>query len=1307
MKSQKIYLLLSSLLITVMSYAQTTRYVRPSAMGDGSGSSWQNASDDLQAMINASTSGDKIYVAVGTYVPNRKANDIQTITENNADNSFVLKSGVALYGGFDPDNGNTILSSRRGMPGSETATILSGDMDGDNNGNARHVVIIAGGSGYILDGFIIQQSNASSPPDNNISVNGHTISKNSGGGIYITNTTGSTFISNCWIRGNRSNMGAGVYTNVSVTFTNCIFSGNYTTTNNGSPSYGAGLYNAGNSGSGGWIGTTLINCTFSGNKAGASSNARGGAIYNSGDIIINNSIIYGNSSAGNQNGIHNNGGNVQTYKSLIGDSSQTTTTENTINGNPGFLNAPSADNAPFIIGDYKLNANSAAVNVGNNLWISSMSIDIQGLNRLNGIVDLGAHEREASYLNYTRYVKPSATGLGDGSSWANASGDLQEMINNSISGDMIFVAGGTYKPNRKANALFTITPNNRDNAFVLKNDVKIYGNFTGTESSLAQRNLSNTANKSILSGDFNGNDAVSGSGSSLAISNNGENAYHVVIASGASSENPIASGTILDGFTIKGGNANSYTNTITVNGKTVDRGQGGGLNVANGSYSFPTIANCIFTENYGGQGGAVSIMGMYLTSGTTFTNCVFSKNLANAYGGAFFLYRSVKLTNCTVWGNRASQGGGAFVNLPIVENFTIQNSIVYGNNSGIHIDRGTTAVTYSLVQGQSSTANGNINGSTNPLFTNASGGDFRLQMTSPVINKGNNSYVSNITADISGNPRIQLGTVDLGAYESEKYGTIWTTSNNWLNNVEPDIEKDVFIEGDLHVGTDYFGFSAKSLTVEETGSITIEAENIVTIKEAIINKAQSTDFVLENDGIVLQTDEAENQGDITVFRNSNPMKRLDYTLWSSPVAGMLLKDFSQVSPSGGYGTLWNRVYILGETAWEQIWDSYVEVESSTSTFAQAKGYLYRSRNDYHPTETQIFEGEFIGIPHNGTITASTPYVFNAVGNPYPSPMSADDFIMSNPGVNALYFWTNVNAPVDGSYTLNNWAYYTLMGGTGVRINGEGEQFYIPDGTIQTGQGFLVGTSGSVPQVTFNNSMRVVENGAFFRQMSSEKHRFWLNLSNEEALLNQILIGYVENATQGFDSGIDAEMFGYNGDAIYSLVENSEEDYVIQGRTLPFTANDVVPLGLRVLNPGSYSISLNDFDGVFEDENQAIYLKDNLHQLYHNLKGGAYTFLSENGTFENRFEIVYQEMMSTENPITQNANWVIYPYDKGFKIQTDGFEMKQVIVYDLLGREIYTAKAEGNTHQIPSLGADSVYIVKVVTTEDEMLSKKVR
>src|SRR5690606_10254825 len=121
-------------------------------------------------------------------------------------------------------------------------------------------------------------------------------------------------------------------------------------------------------------------------------------------------------------------------------------------------------------------------------------------------------------------------GTGDGSAWANASGDLQEMINYSISDDVIFVAGGTYKPNRRANAVNTITVNNRDNAFVLKNNVKIYGGFAGTEASLAQRNLG-SGNTSILSGDFNDNDVVSGSGGTLTISNNDENAYHVVVAS--------------------------------------------------------------------------------------------------------------------------------------------------------------------------------------------------------------------------------------------------------------------------------------------------------------------------------------------------------------------------------------------------------------------------------------------------------------------------------------------------------------------------------------------------------------------------------------------------------------------------------------------------------------------------------------------------------------------------------------------------------------------------------------------------------
>src|SRR5690606_5741417 len=181
-------------------------------------------------------------------------------------------------------------------------------------------------------------------------------------------------------------------------------------------------------------------------------------------------------------------------------------------------------------------------------------------------------------------------------------------------------------------------------------------------------------------------------------------------------------------------------------------------------------------------------------------------------------------------------------------------------------------------------------------------------------------------------------------------------------------------------------------------------------------------------------------------------------------------------------------------------------------FGIGKGYLYRARNDYHNTNTVVFQGEFTGIPNNGNITISTPLSFNGIGNPYPSAIDADEFMDANSGVNALYFWTNVNAPVDGSYTLNNWAYYTLLGGTGVRINGQGTEFYRPKGIIVPGQGFVMETSGA--QVSFINSMRTSENEGFFIQMNTERHRFWLNLADDMVTYIQILVGYVENATQG-------------------------------------------------------------------------------------------------------------------------------------------------------------------------------------------------
>ena len=74
----------------------------------------------------------------------------------------------------------------------------------------------------------------------------------------------------------------------------------------------------------------------------------------------------------------------------------------------------------------------------------------------------------------TRYVKVTASGNGDGSSWLNASGNLQGIINASVSGDEVWVAFGSYQPVNRG-------------SFIMKEGVKIYGGFKATENTLAER----------------------------------------------------------------------------------------------------------------------------------------------------------------------------------------------------------------------------------------------------------------------------------------------------------------------------------------------------------------------------------------------------------------------------------------------------------------------------------------------------------------------------------------------------------------------------------------------------------------------------------------------------------------------------------------------------------------------------------------------------------------------------------------------------------------------------------------------------
>ena len=159
-------------------------------------------------------------------------------------------------------------------------------------------------------------------------------------------------------------------------------------------------------------------------------------------------------------------------------------------------------------------------------------------------------------------------------------------------------------------------------------------------------------------------------------------------------------------------------------------------------------------------------------------NCLFLGNVAVTYaGGVYNSSSNAKFTNCTFYGNSAAYGGAIrnSSSTPI-----IQNTIIYGNSSGIYNAGGNPMITYSLVQELHDTSGGNIDGDTNPVFVDSSDPDgpddvpgtdddgLRLEACSPGVDKGNNSYIVQVSEDLKGEPRIYNNEiVDLGAFETQ------------------------------------------------------------------------------------------------------------------------------------------------------------------------------------------------------------------------------------------------------------------------------------------------------------------------------------------------------------------------------------------------------------------------------------------------------------------------------------------------------------------------------------------------------------
>ena len=923
-----------------------TLYVRNG--GTGNGMSWDQAMGNLQEAIDTPFEcfeGLDIWLAAGTYYPDTLS------VANKREASFMLKNNVRILGGFGGDE-----STPEQRNPELNRAVLSGNIGSKTgkNDNSEHVIYASFiDSTAILDGLTVSGGltgddgagifcSYASPTLINMRFEDN-MAYGSGGAIYAFRS--NSYLQNTLLYNNQSNTfgGGGYFSYSNPQLYNCRIINN----NIGYGFFGGGLYLAnsdpliinslitnnttGNSGDGGGIycqssDPVIINSTIANNY----SNDEGGGIYCSNSRpVVYNSIFWNNQ---NRQEISHFGPvpdlNINIKNSIIQGGNKYYIPEQDFQNNrdedPRFVNPSilAGNSSDALDADWNVTACSPAIDAGEKtLQAETFVLDLNGMSRIvNNIIDIGPHENQGTDAEILEkqiiFVKENANG--DGTSWANATGDLHQAITNPAGCyriNEIWVAAGTYKPDS------TGLSDKRNATFRMLNNVKVYGGFAGNELSISERNPEENITR--LSGDIGiAGDSVDNCYHVVSFDKNDTtctlNGFHVEYGN-ATGNFPNEKGggiycrnsdLILSNLVIhhnraeyEGGGIYIDNSRVEMNDLEITRNTShyiAGIDINNSTF---LVQNSIIYNNDGESLGGISIS----ESGGKLRNCMISNNVSGAIASSGSNYAII---NCSILNNKSYWSDLSDVRT-YNDTLLILNSILWNNYNPLARDKEIGRNFHLMIRNSNLQYGNDIelpreqyqnNIDDDPYFYNPimttgisddfSKADWSLRRCSPCINVGSNDMNFVSLTDLAGNPRIfNDEIIDIGPYEvpypKSSRPTDIVLSNNAVNK---DYELNTAIGRFSAVDSDSHEFMYSFSRNPEYWSpdsvyFKIKADSLYAENPLPLNKQQYYLIVRVTDDQECQLEKAFTIINSDPTGNENPLNQSGVTVYPNPTTG--------------------------------------------------------------------------------------------------------------------------------------------------------------------------------------------------------------------------------------------------------------------------------------------------------------------------------------------------------------------------------------------------------------------------------------